>query len=206
MAEVQLVEYDARWPGQFQAFRASILRAIPGARVEHFGSTSVPGCAAKPIIDISVGLPLGTSVREQEFRSAGLRFRSIQPYSIVFAIDHSDGSRAANVHVRYIDSEAELRDLRFRDYLRTHPDAVRAYTEAKRRALVASPEREDYNRAKAPFIERLRREVDSRAEGIQWSPGGTGGSVRPDRESGDSRKRRVPGQHRLPVAERDPGD
>lgn len=170
MVEVRLVEYDPAWAATFEALRSEILHAVPDARVEHIGSTSVPGCTSKPVIDISVGLAPGSSVRDVELRAAGLVFRSVRPYSVVFAIDHPDGSRRSNVHVRYRDTEAELRDLRFRDFLRTHPDAVRAYVEAKRTALQAATESVGYTRAKAPFIEGLESEVRQWSEETRWSP------------------------------------
>ncbi|HEV2318091.1 MAG TPA: GrpB family protein [Thermoplasmata archaeon] len=170
MSRVQLVAYDPSWPSQFESLRSRIVQALPDARVEHIGSTAVPGCAAKPIIDISVGLAPGSSVRDATFRAAGLTFRSLQPYSLVFAIDHPDGNRWANVHVRYQGSESELNDLRLRDFLRVHAEAVRAYVEAKTSAATASVDGREYTRTKAPFIERLRGEVRRWAEATGWSP------------------------------------
>lgn len=171
MVEVRLEEYDPNWPSRFEVLRSAILREIPDARVEHIGSTAVPGCAAKPIIDISLGLVPGSSVRDAVFRAAGLTFRSIRPYSVVFAVNHPDGTRVANVHVRYRETEAELRDLRFRDFLRSHPEVVQSYVEAKRQAIAASREAVDYTRAKAPFIEALEGDVRRWAEETHWTPG-----------------------------------
>lgn len=171
MSAVLLAEYDPGWPAQFEALQSAIRRVLPTARVEHIGSTSVPGCAAKPVIDISVGLVPGSSARVAELRSAGLVFRSIRPYSVVFAVSAPDGSRRANVHVRYRDTEAELRDLRFRDYLRSHPETAQSYVEVKRRAALATQDGVDYTQAKSPFIEGLQPEVLRWSEQTQWSPG-----------------------------------
>jgi GrpB-like predicted nucleotidyltransferase (UPF0157 family) len=58
MFPVIVVPYDQAWPGMFDAERAAILSALTGLDpgIEHIGSTSVPGLAAKPKIDILVGL------------------------------------------------------------------------------------------------------------------------------------------------------
>ena len=171
MGEVTLAEYDPDWPAQFESLRRTIARAIPDARIEHIGSTSVPGCAAKPVIDISIGLAPGTSVRDATLTAAGLKFRSVRPYSVVFAVDRADGTRHANAHVRYRDSEAEIGDLRFRDFLRTHPDAVRDYVNAKRRAASIPVGNDGYTRAKAPFIEELQVQIKRWAKASGWKPG-----------------------------------
>ncbi|MCM3340103.1 GrpB family protein [Paenibacillus sp. MER TA 81-3] len=53
--EVQIMPYQTQWPAQFERIAAPIRRSLQdiAARVEHIGSTSIPGCAAKPIIDNS---------------------------------------------------------------------------------------------------------------------------------------------------------
>lgn len=165
-----MLPYDPEWPREFQRIRNRLRRLFPGARIEHIGSTSVPGCAAKPIIDISLGLAPGSSVRDSVFRAAGLTFRSVQPYSIVFAISRPDGSRAANVHVRYRGTEAELSDLRFRDFLRSHPEVVWNYVETKREAIASSRDGADYTRAKAPFIERVQESARRWAKKTRRAP------------------------------------
>jgi GrpB-like predicted nucleotidyltransferase (UPF0157 family) len=66
---IEILDYDLRWPGKFNAHRNAIAPALGAValRIEHIGSTSVPGLAAKPIIDILLGqtkngaYPNGTS-------------------------------------------------------------------------------------------------------------------------------------------------
>ena len=62
--EVRLAEYDDRWPGLFERERARIEDACGGVplRIEHIGGTSIPGMCAKPVIDIAVAVPRGSSV------------------------------------------------------------------------------------------------------------------------------------------------
>jgi hypothetical protein len=57
-ADVRVVDYDESWPAQFETERARIAAAMGNHahRIEHVGSTSVPGLAAKPIVDVSVGV------------------------------------------------------------------------------------------------------------------------------------------------------
>ena len=154
---VQVVPYDPQWPREFRRIRARLRPVLPGARIEHVGSTAVPGCDAKPIIDVSVGLAPGSALRVDAARSAGLEFRSVRPYSVVFALGDERGKRLANVHVRYRGSETELGDLLFRDYLRAHPTAVEEYGRLKRQIAAKSRTGGDYTRGKARFIQRTLR-------------------------------------------------
>jgi GrpB-like predicted nucleotidyltransferase (UPF0157 family) len=166
-----VVPYDPEWPHDFERLVLTLRSILPTARIEHIGSTAVPGCEAKPIIDVSVGVAPNSSLKVDAARSAGLEFRSISPTSAVFAISGEGGVRIANVHVRGRDSEAELRDLRFRDFLRSHPNVARDYVLVKRRALAAGKQGREYTTAKAPFIEGLDPRVRRWAGRTAWSPG-----------------------------------
>jgi GrpB-like predicted nucleotidyltransferase (UPF0157 family) len=124
--------------------------------MEHIGSTSVVGCWAKPLIDVSVGLPGRGSVHVDDAKAAGLEFRMVRPGSTVFRLSGPTGLTLGFVHVRGRDSEPERGDLLFRDYLRTHPGTVKEYSRLKRRLAGAMTVRGDYSRAKTPFIERVQ--------------------------------------------------
>jgi GrpB-like predicted nucleotidyltransferase (UPF0157 family) len=133
----QIVPYDPEWPREFERIRRHLHSLLPTARVEHVGSTAVPGCEAKPILDLSVGLAPGTRLRVDNAQSIGLEFRSVSPESSLFVATGRDGRRIAHVHVNPRNSGAELDFLRFRDYLRAHPNVARAYAQTKRRALAS---------------------------------------------------------------------
>jgi GrpB-like predicted nucleotidyltransferase (UPF0157 family) len=165
------VPYNPEWQRHFQKIRRRLQSLLPTARIEHVGSTSVPGCVAKPILDISVGLAPGSALAVDDARSVGCEFRSIRPYSVVFGIYGEGRARLANVHVRYRDSEAELRDLRFPDFLRSHPAVVRDYVQVKRSALASGKSGGAYTEAKAPFIEGLQPRIRRWAHRTHWSPG-----------------------------------
>lgn len=157
VVSVRIEPYDPEWPREFRRIRARLRPVLPGARIEHVGSTAVPGCAAKPIIDVSVGLAPGSALRVDVARSSGLEFRSVRPWSVVFALGDERGERLANVHVRYRGSASELGDLLFRDYLRSHPAAVEEYGRLKHRLVAKASDPAAYSRQKAPFIERTLR-------------------------------------------------
>jgi GrpB-like predicted nucleotidyltransferase (UPF0157 family) len=168
--KVVVVRYSPEWPRSFHRFERKLRSLIPTARIEHVGSTSVPGMEAKPIIDVSVGLPPGTRVRVDAARAIGLEFRSVSSESTHFVFRDKDGGHVAHVHVNPRDSEPELSLLRFRDFLRGHNSVAREYTETKRSILAANPSREGYTRAKSPFIRGLEGRVRRWAMRTQWKP------------------------------------
>jgi GrpB-like predicted nucleotidyltransferase (UPF0157 family) len=156
---LRLVEYDPAWPDLFER-EAARIRAALGARalrIEHTGSTSVPGLAAKPIIDML--LVVADSADEPgylpDLEAAGyvLRIREPDWYEHrVFKGPDTD----VNLHVLSERCEEVEKILVFRDWLRTRPDDRTLYERAKR-ALV---EREweytqQYADAKSEVIEAI---------------------------------------------------
>lgn len=134
---IEIVDYDPTWPDRFAAWQQTLRAALgPEAdRIEHIGSTSVPGLAAKPVIDIQVGVE--DLAHEEAYVPAleaiGLQLRSRDVFHRFF---RPFPGRPRNVHVHVCEpgSEWETRHLRFRDHLRTHPDARDRYARAKRDA------------------------------------------------------------------------
>jgi GrpB-like predicted nucleotidyltransferase (UPF0157 family) len=172
-SEIRLVAYDPGWAAAFRVVRDRLRRVLPKARIEHVGSTAIPGSEAKPILDVSVGLAPGSRLRVDAARSIGLEFRSVSPESAHFVVRDRRGRHIVHVHVNPRDSEAELRLIRFRDYLRAHPDAVQEYAEVKRRAPATTRGRERYTEAKGPFIRGLEGHVQRWARTTAWAPGRT---------------------------------
>lgn len=151
--------YDPAWPAAFQRWRDRLAGELGDAalRVEHVGSTAVPGLAAKPTIDIQVSVAL----LEEETRyvpgveATGLVLRSRDDYHRFFR-PPADRARDVHVHVCPAGSAWEREHLLLRDYLRTHEQASRAYAAAKtaaKTAVVRRPDRlhggEDGHRAGA---------------------------------------------------------
>jgi GrpB-like predicted nucleotidyltransferase (UPF0157 family) len=129
---VVIVDYDPEWPRRFEDQRAK-LRAALGERVrriEHIGSTSVPGLAAKPIVDVLV--TLDDVDRDEALRadleSAGYRLRVIEPGHRVFR----PPERNVNVHVWNDDDPEVDAYLRLRERLRRSPEDRALYEQTKR--------------------------------------------------------------------------
>lgn len=136
-APIHLVAYDPAWPALF-ALEARRLRAILGdhARLtEHAGSTAVPGLAAKPIIDIVLGVPDSADEASYapQLEAAGYVLRIREPNWFEHRLFKGPDTDI-NLHVFSEGCEEIERMLRFRDHLRQHDDDRRLY-EATKRAL-----------------------------------------------------------------------
>ena len=158
-APVTLVEYDSQWPATFAAEAAKIRAALGDqlVRLEHTGSTSVPGLAAKPIIDMTLTVP--DSADEPAYaprlEAAGYTLRIREPDWLEHRLFR--GSDAdVNLHV-FSDGSVELdRMVGFRDWLRTHPDDRDLYERTKRE-LAARTWRhvQHYADAKTAVVEEI---------------------------------------------------
>jgi len=164
--QVAVVAYDPLWPQRYEAARAAIGRALgPLVRgIEHVGSTAVPGLAAKPIIDIMVGVAAGDLDRIIEpLVALGYEYNPdweiSMPLCRYFRRSAPDGAPTYHVHVVPYGEEFWTRRLRFRDYLRTYPEAAQAYAELKKRLAGEHPGSLDYTFAKTGFI----RSIEARA-------------------------------------------
>jgi GrpB-like predicted nucleotidyltransferase (UPF0157 family) len=159
---VHVQEWDRAW----QASAAAIVvecRAALGEQalaVEHIGSTAVPGLAAKPVIDVLVGVRRGrqTAVAEQLsahgwtlLGEAGVQGRE---YLRRRAGQH------ANVHVVEHGSALWRDNLALREYLRRDPDARQRYAAAKRQAVREAPTLLAYSERKAAVVEGLLEEAN----------------------------------------------
>jgi len=158
-APIVLAEYDPSWPERF-AREAERIRGALGPRavvVEHAGSTSVPGMAAKPVVDIVLGVPdpsaeddyvpalqtLGYTlhIREPEWHE----HRLLKP-----------ADAGVNLHVFAADSPEIARMLRFRDRLRSSPEAFDLYLTTKRALAARRWERtQDYADAKDRVVAEI---------------------------------------------------
>jgi len=166
--DIAIVPYDPRWPAMFREevehLRACLPQDLVG-RIEHFGSTAVPGLASKPIIDMLVEV---TSLAEARRRivpvleSQGYDYfwrpsfgDSTPPFYAWFIKRDSSGRRTHHIHM--VESHFEHWDrLLFRDYLTAHPDAALQYQELKMLLAAKCPnDRVAYTKGKTDFISRV---------------------------------------------------
>jgi GrpB-like predicted nucleotidyltransferase (UPF0157 family) len=134
-ATIVLAEYDPRWPEAFRAERARIVSALGEAavRVEHVGSTSVPGLVAKPIIDIL--LVVADSADEASYvpglEAAGYRLRIREPEWFEHRMFKGPDADI-NLHVFSAGASEIERMLTFREWLRSHGEDRERYAAVKR--------------------------------------------------------------------------
>jgi GrpB-like predicted nucleotidyltransferase (UPF0157 family) len=169
---VRIVEYDPAWSGMAAAeiTRIGVAVGEVAVRIEHVGSTAVPGLAAKPIVDLQL------SVADVDARS--LYVVPLERLGYLFAPDpaspdfHFFGLPAArprthHLHVCAAGSEDERRHLAVRDYLRAHSDEVNAYAELKRRLVARAPgDRLAYIEGKEEYVAALERRALDWAAGV----------------------------------------
>jgi GrpB-like predicted nucleotidyltransferase (UPF0157 family) len=157
-APVEIVEYDPAWPAAYAAERERLAPLLgDGVELHHFGSTAVPGLAAKPVIDMialvdDLDAPIAALVQRGGYQyppayNATLTHRRFLCYPTAAHRTH---------HLHLVDKPRELeRRLRFRDRLRADPVLADEYAALKRvLAERYSEDREAYTEAKREFITR----------------------------------------------------
>ena len=153
--------YDPEWPDRFESESARIREVLgdTAVRIEHVGSTSVPGLAAKPTIDIQVSVPSMVPRSAYTDPLVGLGYRwALDPSTDEheFFSKDEDGERAFHVHVCATGSKWERRHLAFRDWLRAHPSDAADYERLKRELADRHPrDTYSYASAKTEFIQEI---------------------------------------------------
>ncbi len=169
--KVSIIEYRPEWRKIFEEEK-QLLQAVLGeasAKVEHIGSTSIDGLAAKPIIDILVGLPDFSVADSLVPRIEALgyeyfkKYEDEMPFRRYFA-KNMNGIRTHQIHMVEIGSEFWERHLLFRDYLRQNPEVASKYAVLKKQ--LAAREWEDVNEyadAKSEFIKGIENKAKKQA-------------------------------------------
>ena len=130
---IEVVPYNSAWPQMFEAEAALIKKALGDncIAIHHIGSTSIPGLSAKPIIDI---LPVVKDIQKVEARPMEtLGYEAKGEYGMAFRryFQKGDDIRTHHVHV-FEQGDPEIdRYLKFRDWMRSHPDDAKAYAALK---------------------------------------------------------------------------
>ncbi len=168
--EVAIVPYDARWPKLFEEEKQHLLSCLPKdiiRRIEHFGSTAVPGLSAKPIVDMLIE---AVSLEETQKKVAPILEAQgydyfwrptwgddTPPFYAFFIKRDQEGRRTHHIHI--VERHFEHWDrLLFRDYLIEHPEIAQEYENLKLR-LSASlcHDRVLYTKAKTDFVVRVTK-------------------------------------------------
>jgi len=173
---IVIVDYHPDWPGRFRALGAQLRGALgPVAlRIDHIGSTAVPGLAAKPIIDVQVSVasfePLDAIRAPLE--ALGWVYRGDNPDLAKRYFREAPGTRRTHLHVRLLGSWAEQHALLFRDYLRAHPDNAARYAAVKRAlARRYRADRHAYTEGKGEIIWEITARAHAWHMAMGWVAG-----------------------------------
>lgn len=183
---IEIAPYDPRWPEEFQQI-AGTLRTALGARalrIDHIGSTSVPGLAAKDRIDVQVTVTdfarfeieivpgvegLGYAWmpgNRTDHRPPGATGPDTDWEKRYFRAPA--GQRPTNLHVRAAGRANQRYALLFRDYLRAHPASAAAYAELKRRLAQYFDDTGTYADVKDPACDLIAQAAEAWAAQTGW--------------------------------------
>lgn len=171
MSTVIVAPYSARWPALFDTLRDELHEGFaPGAvRIEHIGSTAVPGLAAKPVIDILLGAPSLDAIEARVDALADCGYRYVPEYERELPMRRYFVRTAElRVHLHGVAFDSPLwRDhLAFRDALRADAELRDRYTALKLAlARAHALEKPAYTAAKGPFISSVLDSVRRTAPG-----------------------------------------
>jgi GrpB-like predicted nucleotidyltransferase (UPF0157 family) len=185
MNMIEIVAYRPAWPREFREVAAALRGALGAAavRIDHIGSTSVPGLAAKDILDVQV--TLAGLAHDSVQGLAGLGYEEIHGLR-----DHEPPgwsgapadwekfffrgpaqSRRVNLHVRAVGRANQRYALLFRDFLRQHPQWAGAYAVLKSKLAAHVPDVGAYCDVKDPVCDMIYFAAEKWAAAHQWSPG-----------------------------------
>jgi GrpB-like predicted nucleotidyltransferase (UPF0157 family) len=185
---IEIVDHDPGWELEFDRLTDEI-RGRLGAtalRIDHIGSTAVPGLAAKDVIDVQVvvaaldpepltaalagcGLLLADGI-DRDHVPPGAVSSAVAWQKLLFTT--APGRRAAHVHVRVLGAPNWRYALLFRDHLRARPTTAAAYAELKRRLAALGIDRGTYADVKDPACDLIIAAAEQWAEATGWQPPG----------------------------------
>lgn len=136
MPKVTVVDYDPTWPATFERLRASIWPHISDVAtgIEHVGSTSVPGLAAKPVIDMTIVVPTAAAMVTviERLASIGCRHRGDLGIPGREAFERPEGTPNHHLYACVEGNDGLRNHLALRDHLRTHTETASEYGRLKR--------------------------------------------------------------------------
>jgi len=188
-ALIAIVSYDPAWRDEFKALAGILRQALGGLalRIDHIGSTAVPGLGAKDRIDIQITVKSLDPEVEQALNRVGYtRIKHLTRDHIPpgYTGNESDwdkwvfkppvGQRATNLHIRMDGKPNQRYALLFRDYLRAHQDAAQAYFRVKKALAHYHTEDVDaYYDVKDPVCDIIMSGAELWAATTNWHVGPT---------------------------------
>jgi GrpB-like predicted nucleotidyltransferase (UPF0157 family) len=181
-----IVPYNPTWPGEFQHIAAHLRQCLGSLalRIDHIGSTSVPGLDAKDVIDLQISVAAldaklidamaacGYTLPEgvwRDHRPPNARGPESDWERLLF--NPPDGQRRTHTHVRILGRPNQRYPLLFRDYLRAHPASAAAYGELKRRLARSLADPHTYPEVKDPAVDLIYLAAEDWAAQVGWQPG-----------------------------------
>ncbi len=184
---IEICQYKPDWPRQFEQIRAGLKDVLGplALRVDHIGSTSVPGLGAKDVIDVQVtAASLDAEIIRRMTAAGYVFFEPFQRDHVPFGEDENpllwrkllfnqrEGERRANIHVRVEGMPNQRYALLFRDYLRAHPNSARTVELIKREiAKRHADDIEVYYDIKDPVYDLIWDAAKDWAVVTAWKPG-----------------------------------
>ncbi len=163
---VIVLPYDENWKNEFEKIRHELSEALGelALSIEHVGSTSVQGLSAKPIIDIDVVINDTSLLNDviASLQSIGYKHEGDLgiPGREAFKYDGKEHLMKHHLYVCAKDSLELKRHISFRDYLKSHPEAISEYSRTKEEGALLYPyDIDKYIEYKSPFIERIYKEI-----------------------------------------------
>lgn len=157
---IELLAYDPKWQGRYEQLVDALRRELQSVavRIDHIGSTSVPGLAAKDVIDLQIAVaalePHGPY--REALERLGYHYRPDKDLGHrFFKLDSAAGRRLANVHVCVAGSGWESDHLGFRDSLREDALVARRYEEVKQVLARQFDDANEFAQAKSAFIQNI---------------------------------------------------
>jgi GrpB-like predicted nucleotidyltransferase (UPF0157 family) len=164
--KVEVVPHNTNWYSVFEDESKQVAVALGKnmVAVYHIGSTAIPMIHAKPIIDILVAVEDIAKVDEQNTLMQGLGYEVMGEFGIggrrFFLKDNEVGMRTHHIHIFEVASDQIERHLRFRDYMRSHPEDAQRYSELKQKLAKQYPnDIERYMDGKDEFIKEIDRKA-----------------------------------------------